>query len=40
MSADLLTLGIPVAEKLIRTLAVYAFLLVGRSVPFDFKFPD
>ena len=29
MSHDLLALGIPFAEKLIRTLAVYAFLLVG-----------
>ena len=29
MYADLFTLGIPVAEKLIRSFAVYAFLLVG-----------
>jgi uncharacterized membrane protein YcaP (DUF421 family) len=29
MYADLFALGIPVAEKLLRTLAVYAFLLVG-----------
>ena len=29
MSSDLLTLGIPIGEKLVRTLAVYIFLLVG-----------
>lgn len=29
MSSDLLVLGIPVGEKLVRTLAVYVFLLVG-----------
>jgi uncharacterized membrane protein YcaP (DUF421 family) len=29
MSADLLVPGIPIAEKLIRTLVVYAFLLIG-----------
>jgi uncharacterized membrane protein YcaP (DUF421 family) len=29
MYADLFTLGIPVAEKLIRSFAVYSFLLVG-----------
>jgi uncharacterized membrane protein YcaP (DUF421 family) len=29
MYQDLFTLGIPLAEKLIRTLCVYAFLLVG-----------
>lgn len=29
MSADLLVPGIPIAEKLIRTILVYAFLLVG-----------
>jgi uncharacterized membrane protein YcaP (DUF421 family) len=29
MAHDLFTLGIPVAEKLLRTVAVYAFLLVG-----------
>lgn len=29
MSSDLFVLGIPVGEKLVRTLAVYVFLLVG-----------
>jgi len=29
MYADMFALGVPVAEKLIRTFAVYAFLLVG-----------
>jgi len=29
MTTDLLTPGIPIAEKLLRTVAVYAFLLVG-----------
>ena len=29
MTSDLLVLGIPVGEKLVRTLAVYVFLLVG-----------
>lgn len=29
MSSDLLVLGIPVGEKLVRTLAVYVFLLIG-----------
>ena len=32
MSSDLLVLGIPIGEKLVRTLAVYAFLLVGLRV--------
>src|SRR5947208_16105334 len=29
MSHDLLTIGIPVGEKLLRTIAVYLFLLLG-----------
>lgn len=29
MSHDLLTIGIPIGEKLLRTVAVYVFLLVG-----------
>src|SRR5437763_4341194 len=29
MAHDLFSLGIPVAEKLLRTIAVYAFLLIG-----------
>ena len=32
MSQDLFVLGIPLAEKLLRTLGVYAFLLVGLRV--------